>query len=749
VLSPALRWTLVVAAEALLIALMLPFGYEFTISLGVHRFQLILLAIVGGIGWLAVLRWPYRLPWQVLLAPLPLLGAMAISSIASSYPSLGWSATWQVAAYIGIFWMLALQASHPDGRRNLIGVIAIVLVLVTVSFALAVAMAWRDWLELGFSLTSLPLRPASSGGLTLIPTWFADLAVTTVPLIVAVLWHRGARWVSVAVAAAAVTEIVVSGTRSVLLLLAGLFVVTLVFLVGRRRGGCAVAISAVASLAIATAGGAVFLASGRSIDEGRFSAYASAVDQFAHAPLLGGGPGTYGERRLTDVVDVIGHLVFPDAHNIILNTAAEIGLVGVLGLLAIVLLLGTAVLGAWREAPGERSIIAGGLFGIAVLAGHGMVDVIFGLIGIVIVAIAVVALVVTRASPARPSPQTNRRWILPPLAAALAVAVASSAFVLRTETTFGALDAADQNLKDSPSQVLATASDATHATPDVTPAWLVQMVAADAIGDLAGAITAARQTIRLEGFGQQWMMLAILASRSDDRATELDAIAHATSGPTDPFVELNASILLDAAGDPAAAETAARQLLLVEPDVEQVLEFGPTALSTTVARVRPAVAQDRLAAGDADAAFVIALTGEDHPLADALVATLATSDKSSAGMWATIVDAWFGDASARATLDAASVASPTQSHLLWSWRIAVHACDPSATKRWEQAIVIGIGYLPTTPTALGVTPGFQSRMLPDRYPPFIWHVDNLERPYVIGTWTYSLGRPDCVDAGAG
>ncbi len=744
-MSPSLRWTLVVAAETLLIVLMLPFGYVFTVALAVHQFQLVLLAIGGGIGWLVVLRRPFRLPWPVVLAPLPLLGAMAISSIASSYPSLAWTATWQVAAYTGIFWLLAIQASHPDGRRNLIGVIAMVVILVTASFALAVAMAWRDWLDLGFSLTSLPLRPATSGGLTLIPTWFADFAALTFPLIVAMLWHRGARWVATVVAAVAGLAIVVSGTRSVLLLLAGLFVVTLIFTVGRRRGGRAVAISAVASIAIGAAGAAVFLASGRSFDEGRFSAYASAVDQFVATPLLGGGPGTYGVRRLSDVVDTLGHLVFPDAHNIVLNTAAETGLLGLLALLATVSLLEAAVYRVWRDAPRERPILAGALFGIAVLAGHGMVDVIFGLIGIVVVAIAVVALIVTQEALPGPPGSANRRWIIPPLVAALAVVVASSAFVIRTETTMGALSAADRVLESSPGDVLATAAEATRTAADLAPGWWLQMVAADATGDSAGAIAAVRELIQLEGFGQEWISLAILASRANDRVAELEAIARATSGPSDPFVELNAAILLDAAGDPAGAEAAAARLLRAQPDIEQVLPSDHPALSTIVARVRPTVARDRLAAGDAETAFVIALTGEDRLLADELVGTVTTGDPLAGATWARIVDAWFGDPSARAALDSASVATPTLSQLSWSWRVAVHACDPAATKRWERATAIAFGYLPTTPTALGVTPGFQSRMLPERYPEFIWHLVNPLRPYVTGTWTYALGRPACVD----
>jgi hypothetical protein len=307
------------------------------------------------------------------------------------------------------------------------------------------------------------------------------------------------------------------------------------------------------------------------------------------------------------------------------------------------------------------------------------------------------------------------------------------------------LYATDRIPQRSPGDVLATASAATSTAPDMTPAWWLRMVAADLTGDSAGAIAAAREMIRLEGFGQQWMSLAILASRTGDRATELEAIAQATSGVADPIVELNAAIRLDAAGDPAGAEAAAARLLQAQPDFELALSSDHQGLSAILTRVRPSVARARYAAGDADSAFVIALSGDDRALADELVAMVTTRDSAAAGTWASIVDAWFGDPSAREARDGTSMASPTLANLSWSWRLAVHACDLEATRRWERSIAIGLGYLPLTPTKLGVVPEVQSRVLPERYPEFIWHLVNPLRPHVTGTWTYEPGRPACVD----
>lgn len=156
-------------------------------------------------------------------------------------------------------------------------------------------------------MTTLPLRPANTGGLALIPTWFADLAVTAAPLLVAALWRKRAVGLAAALAAITLAAIVLSGTRSVLLALAGLGLVTVMILIDRRRGGVTVAAAAVASIAIGTAAALVLLASPRALDEGRFSAYGSAVERFTESPLFGGGPGTYGVRRMSETVDGFGY----------------------------------------------------------------------------------------------------------------------------------------------------------------------------------------------------------------------------------------------------------------------------------------------------------------------------------------------------------------------------------------------------------------------------------------------------------
>ena len=251
----------------------------------------------------------------------------------------------------------------------------------------------------------------------------------------------------------------------------------------------------------------------------------------------------------------------------------------------------------------------------------------------------------------------------------------------------------------------------------------------------------------LEGFGQEWMTVAILAAQQGDRATELDAIGRATAGPpVDPIVELNAIALLDAAGDQAGAEAAARRLLEVQPDIEPVIGARSPDVAATIAAVRSAVAHQALAAGDAQTAFLVALSGEDRALSQDLLGALGDHDVQPDPTWAAIVDGWFGDPAARKAVESSARSDPTVDGSMWAWRLAARACDRTRMSFWERATKILFAFRPTTPNKLGVAPVDETRALPDRYPSFVWLQDAPKHPYVPGTLTFSAGRPVCTPA---
>lgn len=748
-MSPTLRWSLLVAGEAALVLFLLTWGLTFTGSIPLHRIQLVILAVLGGIGWLVILTRPSRLPALLVAAPLPLLAALTLTSLASPYPSLSWFATWQCAAYVGIGWLLAMQASHPAGRRNLVAAMGIVVVIVLGVYLVQIAAAWADWLALGFPVASLPLRPLYGGGLAQIPAWLVDVVLLCAPVVVVSLWVARMRVAAVVLAVAGAVTIVLSGTRSVLLLVVVLGVLGTVLIV-RDRGGRRVALlaSLAAAVVVIVALPVVLLAS-RSFDAGRSSLWASAVAGFVSSPVVGTGPGTYAVGRMDDTVDALSRLAHPDANNAILTMSSDSGLVGLIGLGLAAVAYVVAMRTAWRLDPLGRPVAAANLLSLALFAGHAMVEMVFALIGVVMLFLAGISLASTTGLAANASAGRRSRWLDSALAAGLVVIVVSSIVIGRTEMTLDAVAEAEASLPTSPGAAHAAARRATERSPDSVPGWWVRMVAADAVGDATDAVASARRVVDLEGFSQEWITLATLLRRAGDAAGARDATDRATAHPpVDPFVQLNAAIQYEATGATERAEEAVRLLYAVQPDIEPVLADGPSGLAAMAARVRPSAASALMEAGQHDLAMLVALSGEDRELATTLVSDASLASAPDA-YWRTVIAAWFGDPSARTAHDAAAAADPQPAAFDWSWRLAARACDTEATAGWERAVEIAVGRHPAAPTALGVAPGFQVRLFPVRYPGVVWRMDHPQWAYVTGIWTYTLGRPDCAEVMGG
>jgi O-Antigen ligase len=105
-----------------------------------------------------------------------------------------------------------------------------------------------------------------------------------------------------------------------------------------------------------------------SADSNRYSYWRVALEGFANAPLHGGGAGSFGplwlrERTIPEVVR--------DAHSLELETAAELGLVGLLLLGA---LFGGIVACAARARRRAPALVAGPAAALAVWAAHSALD---------------------------------------------------------------------------------------------------------------------------------------------------------------------------------------------------------------------------------------------------------------------------------------------------------------------------------------------------------------------------------------
>ncbi len=304
--------TVTVAVLALLILLVV--GVPSPGPLWARWLTLGWIALGGLLGWLLLLVRPWQARPGIVAAAMIISAATVLSAVSSPSPSLSYPAAFTTLALAGVAMGVFGLVVSSLGRRALLGAATVLLVFLLATFGLQVGVLWSAWLGLGMPLADLPLRPGSVGGAAGIPTWMADYVVLLAPIAVVGAWASGGRGRigAVVLAVAAVAAVIVSGTRSVWLIAAVLYLaVTQWWLRGRdRRIGAAVLVGLVALAGVALALGLPQRVA-RDLDEGRSSAAVTAVRLFVDDPLLGSGPGTYGVRRLEDPGDTLDHYALP------------------------------------------------------------------------------------------------------------------------------------------------------------------------------------------------------------------------------------------------------------------------------------------------------------------------------------------------------------------------------------------------------------------------------------------------------
>ncbi len=123
-------------------------------------------------------------------------------------------------------------------------------------------------------------------------------------------------------------------------------------------------------------GGAVALQFGRPQQDdggGRLSFYQNAFNLFMARPLAGGGPGGFIQNEIR-LHSVPPYKPLSHAHNILLTTAAEGGLLGLIGLFALIAVALAVSVIAWRTQPERRHLIAGPIGGLVAFVSFGILD---------------------------------------------------------------------------------------------------------------------------------------------------------------------------------------------------------------------------------------------------------------------------------------------------------------------------------------------------------------------------------------
>jgi cytochrome c-type biogenesis protein CcmH/NrfG len=258
--------------------------------------------------------------------------------------------------------------------------------------------------------------------------------------------------------------------------------------------------------------------------ESRYQFWSSAVREAKHEPLSGTGSGTFQVWWTRD-----GDTDEPviDTHNLYLQTAGELGIVGLALLLAFVgvnLIGGAAA--ALRAAAERRSLLAAALAGTTVLWSTSLFDWTWKLPAIAVATLLLVA-VLFGSAPADEADedQDAGRRLSPPLRigtvvlsllalAAIAIPLTSTTFLRRSQ---------DEARAGNLSAALDDARTSQNALPGAAGPWLQEGLLLESTGNFGGAAAATRKATDKEP--NEWRNWLVLSRLEAERGSSAGAIA--------------------------------------------------------------------------------------------------------------------------------------------------------------------------------------------------------------------------------
>lgn len=347
---------------------------------GIYRADLRLVSTVlaGAVGvvWVvAAWRDPFWRPQSALLPAIVIvLGSLAISTAASRVERQSLEYLAYAVLLSGLYLLLVRVLAFPFFRARM-GVLVVAFALVLgLAFAIANVVRWVDWWALVGHLTIPPLRPASesltfgnpSAALTIV-------LLFSIPAVAALGFdRRGPRIAVSAIVVLAAFAAVVSGSRAGWFAI-GISVLGVLGVVAsrptRRRGAWQVVeawasdVRARAALILGTLvvlGGLGFLSPtivSRIMEGGadlRFNFVLAAERMFAESPVVGTGPGSWVIQRIRYTIAPETDYYIPHAHNVYAQTAAELGTLGMLAGLALLVSVAALIRGATLDADASR-----------------------------------------------------------------------------------------------------------------------------------------------------------------------------------------------------------------------------------------------------------------------------------------------------------------------------------------------------------------------------------------------------------
>lgn len=269
--------------------------------------------------------------------------------------------------------------------------------------------------------------------------------------------------------------------------------------------------------------------------QNRYEYWRSALDQNATEPLTGTGSGTfeYWWTRDRDSADAVR-----DAHSLYMQTLGELGIVGLLLLVAFLLsvLVGGAV-ALFRADAARRSLLAAALAGCVAFCVSAAFDWTWQIPAIPVATLLLAAVLLTRPGSGEGGGGGLRLPLRIGFAAIAVAAIVAIAIPLAT-TSLVRESEADARAGD-PIAALEAARSAENVQPGAAAPRLQQALVLEEIGDLDAAAEAATEATEREPTNwRTWLVLSRIEARRGAAAAAVQAYRQARSlNPLSPLFE--------------------------------------------------------------------------------------------------------------------------------------------------------------------------------------------------------------------
>ncbi|HXG26230.1 MAG TPA: O-antigen ligase family protein, partial [Candidatus Binatia bacterium] len=370
--------------------------------------QIIAIGVLG--TWSVVSIW--KPAWRAatpLLLPIALAaGAYLLSGLFSQRPRLSFE-----PLLAGLGWALAypfLARLLADGwfRARVAVVMTAFVAVVAFGYIAQVLVEWWNWWGLIGRFAIPPLRPSFVALWLGSPNLIGTTLVLLAPLVVTIAWTRGRqRGIAVVLGLAAALAVFLSGSRGAFLGV-GVGAALAVALAALRSGGIRSPVAstvdrlrarpilalpvvglALVGLALTPSLLARFAQGGGTL---RLDLWRSALKIFAEHPLVGAGPGTWVQLKVAANPPGVPNLILPHAHDMYVQAAAEVGVVGLLALAVLAFALARRLWAGWRSPDRALSFESGAvLVSLGAFAAQSVVDNLVNLPMIVVILVAIVA----------------------------------------------------------------------------------------------------------------------------------------------------------------------------------------------------------------------------------------------------------------------------------------------------------------------------------------------------------------------